>query len=422
VNLKEKLAQLERSHLAIIGSTPEPATPRLDSSSFLPGEQYATASGSCWRNRIEFELHHRHGQFELNYLLRHASEHLQLVAKKLAFSHVKMNRLLFIDTETTGLSGGIGTLAFLIGVGYFDGNRFVIEQYLMQRFEEERVLLRILFDLIEKYSQTDGALVSFNGKSYDLPLLINRGIFHRLLSTTPQFLHLDLLHPARRLWKNALIECSLNRLETAVLQIQRTGDVPGSLIPEIYFRFLRTGDPRPLAAVLHHNQLDILSMVVLLQRMLHLYASKLPAATVPVDWLAMGEAFDQIQKYDDGLEFYSRLLQQDLPLPIRKQVLLRLALLYKKQRNYAAAIVLWQQALSHAGFTLEPYEELAKAYEHRLADLQKAKSYSLQALENIQLLKQISEQQVYTEEEQRLRWRLQRLDAKLKRKTKINGI
>src|SRR6266511_2693124 len=167
---------------------------------------------------------------------------------------------LFFDLETTGLSGGAGTHAFLVGCGWFEEGAFVTRQFLMTRYADERPMLeRVAGELTR-----GGALVSFNGKSFDAPLLETRYLFHRLAWPGNGAAHVDVLHPARRFWGEG--ECSLGALERQVLGTRRAGDIPGFEIPARYFQFVRSGDARPLTAVLEHNRLDLLSLAALTSR------------------------------------------------------------------------------------------------------------------------------------------------------------
>ncbi|PYV16851.1 MAG: hypothetical protein DMG21_10335 [Acidobacteria bacterium] len=168
-------------------------------------------------------------------------------------------RLVFLDTETTGLAGGTGTVAFLIGVGKVEGSSFVVRQFFLRDYPEEKAALRALAELLV---DAEG-LVTFNGKTFDVPLLETRHTLARMKSPFPRLAHLDMLHPSRQMWKLRLESCALTDLERAVLGIAREGDVEGSEIPAIYFDYLRTGDPRGLAPVFYHNALDILTLAAL---------------------------------------------------------------------------------------------------------------------------------------------------------------
>lgn len=411
MNLKEKLARLDRNQTAIHPQKESPL--QREVSDFLPGEKWEIDAGACWLIRNRYPFHFVHGTVQLGNLCQNDASHIALLNKDPGLQAIPLQELVFIDTETTGLSGGIGTVAFLVGIGYFEGEQFVIDQFFMRDFNDEPAVLHSFLHSVERAQNRGGAIVSFNGKSYDLPLLFNRAVFHRLLRSAVPVTHIDLLHSARRFWKKSLPDCKLGTLETSLLNIRRSGDVPGFMIPEIYFRFLRVQDPRPLLPVFYHNRMDILSLVGILHIMLQIYSFRTPENDVPVDWLAVGSVFEEIGKYAEGLQFHQYLLEQKRELSERKEILLRMARLHKKQQNYMAAIEYWQQTLSLAGFSVEPYEELAKVYEHRIGDLQRAKGYTTKALENVHLLQQLRNEGKYTEVKSGLLWRLNRIKRKL---------
>ena len=178
MNLKERLARLDGVKKSSLYGQDKPS-PR-DFSKLFPGTVCQNSQGCFWHHRIEFDSNYTHGQFLLKDFLNREPEFLRFAAKDPSLSQLALDRLLFIDTETTGLSGGVGTLAFIIGVGYFECDRFIIEQFFLRRFEEESALLKEFIALSQRKLSFNGALVSFNGKSYDVPLLSNRAVFHRL--------------------------------------------------------------------------------------------------------------------------------------------------------------------------------------------------------------------------------------------------
>ena len=191
---------------------------------------------------------------------------------------------LFLDTETTGLSGGSGTYVFLIGAARFRDGRLVLRQFFLEDLHRERALLHAL----EEFAQGCTGLVSFNGRAFDLPLLAGRHIMQRARMRLPAHCHLDLLWPARRVWSRRLPSCALSALEREVLGVVRQGDIPGALIPELYFRYLRSRDAAPLAAVFEHNRRDVLALAGLAAALC--WAAEEPVDYVrhPVDRIALG--------------------------------------------------------------------------------------------------------------------------------------
>jgi uncharacterized protein YprB with RNaseH-like and TPR domain len=164
---------------------------------------------------------------------------------------------LFIDTETTGLGGN---MVFLLGAMRICRNDVVLTQVLARDYAEEPALLSAWAAMLSNV----GALVSFNGKSFDLPILRERLGFHRL-AAPPEPMHVDLLHHARRRWRDVLPDCRLQTLEWRVCGRRRAGDIPGAEIPEVYHRFVRTGDPADILSIIHHNALDLVTLADLAQ-------------------------------------------------------------------------------------------------------------------------------------------------------------
>ena len=315
----------------------------------------------------------------------------------------------FFDLETTGLMSGAGTYAFLVGCGAFaaDGG-FVTRQFLLTRFTDERPLLASVRTELERA----GTLVSFNGKSFDAPVLETRYLFHRLEWIGGTLPHLDMLHPARRLWgsigrlsehvgrpfqgrQDDCAPCSLLMLEQQILGVRRVGDVPGFEIPARYFRFVRSGDARPLVAVLEHNRRDLLSLAGLTTRLLHLVGAGAAAAHDAYEALALGAIYTRAGLDGRAHEAYTRALTMvghsveptsDSIDPIKLTALRALALLSRRARRYSDAAEYWQQLLELRAcpphLMREATEALAIHHEHRVRDLKLAKTFALRILES----------------------------------------
>src|SRR5207244_151239 len=221
------------------------------------GEVVDTGEGKLLVVRREFPLSHQHGRQTLSAMLEAPLDLLSAVAR--AERPVEdARRLLFLDTETTGLAGGTGTYAFLVGAGWLEGEVFVVAQHFMRDLDEEPALLAALAPLIKRA----GALVTFNGGGFDLPLLETRFVLAR--RRWPAMLpHLDLLRPSRRVWTGCFDDCRLGTLERDVLGLSREEDVPGMLIPSLYFDWLRRRHAGPLARVFAHNRDAVLSLAAL---------------------------------------------------------------------------------------------------------------------------------------------------------------
>jgi len=205
-------------------------------------------------------------------------------------------RTIFIDLETTGLSGGAGTVAFLVGCGYFDLGAFQVRQFLLTSYASERALL---YAVAEFFKDTD-LIVTYNGKTFDVPVMETRWLFHRLQMPLDSVPHFDMLHPARRLWRarSGGVDsddggCRLSTLERTLIDVNRVGDVDGFEIPARFFRFLRSGDPRPLEPVLEHNRLDLVSLAAVMARAMELTRGGHEACRDCAEALALGRVYER---------------------------------------------------------------------------------------------------------------------------------
>jgi uncharacterized protein YprB with RNaseH-like and TPR domain len=283
----------------------------------------------------------------------------------------------FLDTETTGLQGGAGTYAFLIGVGRFDGDEFHLAQFFMRDPVEEPAQLAAL----EEFLAPCDALVTFNGKAFDLPLLWSRYIVQGWRPPFSETAHVDLLHLARRLWRDRLPNRSLGSLEVEILGAPRTDeDVPGWMIPQLYFDYLRSGDARPLKNVFYHNAIDVVSMAALFNHMAGLLAEPLAGQIDHgIDLVALAKLFESMGDLDRATRLYIHALEQDLPEPNLIEAIQRLAMIHKRQENFPEAVALWEQAARHQH--LDAHIELAKFFEHRLGDAGQALYWTESAIE-----------------------------------------
>jgi uncharacterized protein len=289
----------------------------------------------------------------------------------------------FFDLETTGLNGGAGTHVFLAGCAWFDDQRsFVVAQHLLVDFPSERTMLAAVADDLARA----GALVSFNGKSFDAPVLETRYLFHRLTSPCAALPHVDVLHPARRFWgRDREVGCSLTALERQVLGARRQGDVPGFEIPARYFHFVRSGDPRALVAVLEHNRLDLLSLAGLAAHLLHLLEHGADAARNGREAVALGRLYTRAGLDARADAAYRRALRLCGTGPMRTEALRALALAARRRRQFEAAAERWRELLETPNCpraaAREATEALAIHHEHRHRDLAAAKTFALKSLE-----------------------------------------
>lgn len=350
----------------------------------LPGGQLvATADGDCFVLDHVYHLDHQHGDDRLADLLRFIPATIAPFLRDERLALHDFRDFLFLDTETTGLAGA-GTLAFMVGVGFFEqssqGELFVVRQYFLRDHGDEPALLLLLDEML----QQKAGLVTFNGRTFDLPLLESRFIMNRMSTDLRDRPHIDLLQPARRLWRNRLGSCALGSLEGSLLGLRRSQeDVPGWLIPGLYNNYLRSGDARELVGVFYHNQIDMVSMVTLAARVARLL-SEPDTADHPIDLFSLGKWQADLGLISDAEQNLRLAAQGDLPLALYHQNLHHLGLLLKRNGRFAEAITVWQQAAATSFDDVTAHVELAKYYEWQTKELAQAIQWTEGALALVQ--------------------------------------
>jgi uncharacterized protein len=326
--------------------------------------------------------------------------------------------LCFFDLETTGLAGGAGTQAFLVGCGVLEDGGIRVRQFLLPGFEHERALL----GMVGRWMGSQGTLVTFNGRSFDVPLIETRYLLHRLPFPFGEMPHLDMLHPARRLWKQrptvagpALDEesCKLSVLERHLAGYHRIGDVPGFEIPSRYFRFVRNGDIHPLEAVLEHNRIDLLSLAVVTARALTMINEGPGATAHPREALGLGRLYEQSGATENAEACFSQAAalagRAGREPDVQAEALRRLALCRRRDGRMADAAEAWQQLIAVPGcpsiLRREAREALAIHHEHRSRDLHTARTLVLDVLA----------EGASSRLRERAEYRLQRLERKMAR-------
>lgn len=357
-------ARLER--LAAVAAVKEkerrgPAPVPLEE--LVEGMRVENERGEFFLVETAVHLEVRHGDVPLSRVHAIQPSTVGILTAEPDLQDFDLSRAVFLDTETTGLAGGTGTAAFLIGVGWVDGDLFVVRQYFMRDYHEEAALLHALAEELARFDR----LVTFNGKMFDVPLLdarfrLNRGRFP--MSGAP---HLDLLHPARRLWKARLDSCRLQSLEAGLMGLRRHGDIPGEEIPQVYFDWVRRRDARMLAKVFEHNRQDIVSLAAL--AVLACQWVEDGRAEDPRDVFSLARVLERARLYDRSEAEYRRALDLG-PGALRGPTLLRLAWRAKRAGEHDRAAALWAEA-GEAG-EVEGWRELAMHHEHRARDLDQA--------------------------------------------------
>ena len=368
----------------------------------LGGRRVSTRFGECLVIDRRYESDRWHGDIQIGDCTLDDVEALRLLDPTLP-STTALERTIFIDLETTGLSGGAGTLAFLVGCGYFDLGAFQVRQFLLTSHAGERALLAAVADFFDSAD----TIVTYNGKTFDVPVMETRWSFHRMELPLDGVPHFDMLHPARRLWKNRPAKaslrspygggrdedsgCRLSTLERTLFDVQRIGDVPGMDIPSRFFTFVRSGNPNPLEPVLEHNRIDLVSLAAVTARAVRLAQGGHEACRDCAEALALGKVFERAEHFGRADACYRRASESP-EAHVRAEALYRLAVRLRRSRRFEEAAAVWRQLIE---FT-EPrsrrhgtigalrqvaVEAMAIHQEHRTRDLAGARELALTALE-----------------------------------------
>lgn len=384
----------------------------------VPGAVIENSNGACYVVTERYPLHLQRGEQPLGRLLDHHPATFAGFHPAFGLQEsIDFRQAVFLDTETTGLGGGAGVYCFMVGVGTFemddgrwtmDGSavptessiihrpspiHFVVRQFFMRHPGEEGALLLALVELLDRY----GMSVTFNGRTFDLPLLRtrlrqNQQMYPELRGSgrllQPEKPHLDLLHPARRLWKRRLQSCRLINLEAEILGMQRSEeDVPGHLIPQLYTDYLQDGNAGDLRRVFYHNREDIVSMVALATQLSCLYQGTppTPGATLHgLDWFSLGRCHEERGQTAEAERAYREALARLQGNTAQGDVFRQLGQLLKRQERWDEAAVLWQEWISRvAAIDATPYAELAKYCEWQCKDFEQAAMWAGWALHTL---------------------------------------
>jgi len=401
----------------------------------LGGRRVTTDFGQCLAIDRRYESDRWHGDVQIGNCELDDCDALRLLDPALVPPGVDVSpvpadnqspRTIFIDLETTGLSGGAGTVAFLVGCGYFDVGAFQVRQFLLTSYASERALLAA----VAEFFGGTNLIVTYNGKTFDVPVMETRWMFHRLpmpdFSQAGTVPHFDMLHPARRLWSSRFgsgdggdtAGCRLTTLERDVLGFQRIGDVTGLEIPGRFFQFLRTGDPRPLEPVLEHNRLDLVSLAAVTGHALRLARAGDVACRDEAEALALGRVLERAGVVDRAEACYRRAALSSCA-DVRGEALYRVGLRCRRDRRFDEAAAAWRDIVAltepaanrrrRALAQLRQFavEALAIHHEHRAKELEVARELALFAL---------TDDPPPPSRAEGLRHRLARLDRKIARR------
>ncbi|HMF75570.1 MAG TPA: ribonuclease H-like domain-containing protein [Bryobacteraceae bacterium] len=396
LDIEDRLAQLKR-RIATIDSKFASSRPRsmasapavpsvLSARSFIEqwseGQVVSNEFGEHFQTERLFAGHRQHGIADIGALSELPPDLLDTLSEN-EIPNSPPERWAFLDTETTGLAGGSGTYAFLTGVGRIVPEGFRVRQFFLREYAEERSALAALAAHLSEFD----VLITYNGKTYDQPLLETRYRMSRHKAPFARLNHLDLLHGARRLWKLRLESCRLIQLEQQILGFEREGDLPGELIPYVYFEYLRSQEARALIPIFHHNAMDILTLACLTAVVPAAFRST-DAASLSRVGVRRGEDLTGIARWSlasgehaQSLELFKRAVDAGLPDKLLFHALWQIAQLEKKLGNPNAALRVYTElAGCRNEFRCSALEELAKYYEHEERNYILALEFTRQAL------------------------------------------
>ena len=401
--LRRRIARVDRKYAA---PDPPPAVPRergrLASSAYIQdliaGAVVSTPHGEHFETEKLWERHRRHGSMDISQLAELPEDLLEQLSDG-AIARAHPTKWAFLDTETTGLAGGTGTYAFLIGVGSIEPAGFRLRQFFMRDYGEEASQLHRLAEYLAQFD----VLVTYNGKAYDQPLLETRFRMARARHPFDRMEHLDLLFGARRLWKLRLESCRLVDLENQILGVERQGDLPGEMIPYCYFGYLRTKRAFDLVPIFHHNAIDILSLACLTAIVPFAFRSPETAALRHgADFVGLARWLDRTGRHDEALRLLRRAVEMGLPDALLFKTLWDIAAMEKRLgREDAALTAVTELAGSRNPYRVRALEALAKHYEHR------ERNYAM-ALEMTRTARQLEDTPGIRRRELRLKERLER--------------
>ncbi|MEW6367425.1 MAG: ribonuclease H-like domain-containing protein [Acidobacteriota bacterium] len=344
------------------GEADQPDTPA--DTAFLPDIFAGGAAAEC-----PFPIDSYHGRIRVGAGLDLSGDTLALISRDDSFRGIDPSRVAYFDLETTGLSPGSSNYAFMVGLGYFEGEEFRVRQHFMREFSDEIDIL----DNVEAFAARFDAVVTFNGRAFDLPLFEGRNVLARRRTRLSLLPHLDLLYPARQIWRERLESCSLKSLEYDLLGVERHGDIPGAEIPNVYFRYLRTRNPYWISRVFHHNRLDIVSLMCLTVVCHDLVAGRTQAYLKDTrDALGLAFFYERREKYEESATLFTEAIEGGVDAERKVRAIRRASLMHRRAGKRDRAMALWREGAQEDGeAAIEFLQQMAIQLEHhekRFAD------------------------------------------------------
>jgi len=340
-----------------------------------PGEIQSNALGSHYYINKTYSYDHHHGKVLLNRLSPVDLQSLIGVMREDA-SVPERDRILFLDTETTGVQGGAGICPFLVGLGYFAGEEFQMVQFFIRDFDEEPSMLLALGDLLARFD----LVITYNGTAFDIPLLETRFTLARLDSPFTKMAHYDLLFTARKLWRNGHGSCRLAALERELLSFMRGPDIPGAMIPRAYFDYLQQRPNATIRSIFTHNVDDVLSLAALTVHACDRVVFEPALLDDPLDVYSLARIFENSENWRRSIQLYEKALAAGIIEPARRNVLENLAVLYRRNGQQERSQEICRELMGSEYFSLAGYEGAAIYAERVERDYEAALSIVRDAL------------------------------------------
>ncbi|MCX6829257.1 MAG: ribonuclease H-like domain-containing protein [candidate division Zixibacteria bacterium] len=375
--LRDKLNRLSSQ---IVRPQPSSVNSRKDdrylrAAEALQGEIISSSDGTFLEIVTDFEATYSHGRSTFYELSQPTDLRKGYFLNARVNEMIDREKLLFFDMETTGLSGGSGTVPFLIGCGSMVDERFQVRQYFLPDYPDEAAML----EAVRAEISDETIIVSYNGKSFDLPILVDRLILHRIERNLKIADHIDLLHPVRKLYKRRLKDCTLGNVERSILEFFRYDDIPGYLVPAVYFNWLATQETGELARVVRHNLNDIVSLYFILYHIADILENPSARIKEPEDVYSLARLLEKKGDHE-GLcrlieDFHALLWDEG-----RHDILFFHSLSYKRNGVFLRAVEIWKKiSITDSPEAFFAGIELAKFYEHRARDISRALQHAVQA-------------------------------------------